>query len=89
MTYAKLALLVSLGIGEAVFPSVIAVGQEAAVSMSRIPGAINDPLQPSSNRAVQNATMRCWNCYKQPDGSYDCFLIVCPTPPPPNVMLEQ
>jgi len=24
------------------------------------------------------ATIRCWHCYRRPDGSYDCFEIPCP-----------
>lgn len=31
--------------------------------------------------------IRCWRCYRQPDGSYDCIQIDCPPgwPPPTHV----
>ncbi len=27
---------------------------------------------------TRDAVMRCWHCYRQPDGSFDCFMIDCP-----------
>ena len=31
--------------------------------------------------------IRCWDCYKQPDGSWDCIRVPCPPgwPPPTHV----
>lgn len=28
--------------------------------------------------------IRCWRCYRQPDGTWDCFRIDCPTSWPPG-----
>jgi hypothetical protein len=34
--------------------------------------------------------IRCWRCYRQPDGSWDCISIPCPPswPPPTHVVKE-
>jgi hypothetical protein len=29
-------------------------------------------------RAAAGAVIRCWHCYKRPDGTFDCFEITCP-----------
>ena len=29
-------------------------------------------------RGAAGAAIRCWHCYKRPDGSFDCFEIKCP-----------
>jgi hypothetical protein len=29
-------------------------------------------------RSAAGVKTRCWHCYKQPDGTFDCFEIKCP-----------
>ena len=29
-------------------------------------------------KAAEAVSIRCWHCYKRPDGSFDCFAVKCP-----------
>ena len=36
------------------------------------------PQAEGAVRAARGRTIRCWRCYRRPDGSYDCFQVSCP-----------
>ena len=57
------------------------IGYDVARTLSTGPGRarlLDSGLVRVVDSAAQARTIRCWHCYRNPDGSVDCFQVPCP-----------